>query len=109
MTHGSLDFEGCFGNPLVTQSNPLEPLVNVMNMIHLSCVRVTYDEAVETALTTDGYSQFGSDINTLAAIEKLSRDIKSLEEPRPLSDTSHIKYYTAPPPPPPTPEAVDAA
>ena len=60
-----------------------------------------FAEAVEIALTTDGYSQFGSDIDTLAAVEKLSRDIKSLEEPRPLSDTSHIKYYTPPPPPPP--------
>ena len=49
-------------------------------------------EAVETALTTDGYSQFGSDISTLMAIEKLSLALKSLEEPRPLSDTSHIKY-----------------
>jgi hypothetical protein len=67
-----------------------------------------YAEAVEIALTTDGYSQFGSDVNTLVAVEKLSRDIKSLEEPRPLSDTSHIKYFT-PPPPPPTPEEVDAA
>ena len=58
-----------------------------------------FAQAVETALTTDGYSQFGSDIDTLAAVEKLSRDIKSLEEPRPLTDTSPFKYYTTPPPP----------
>lgn len=51
---------------------------------------------METALTTDGYSQFGSDISTLMAIEKLSLALKSLEEPRPLSDTSHIKYFTRP-------------
>jgi hypothetical protein len=32
----------------------------------------------------------------LVAIEKLSRDIKSLEEARPLTDDSPIKYYVKP-------------
>jgi hypothetical protein len=32
----------------------------------------------------------------LAAIEKLSRDLKSLEETRPLTDPSPIEYYARP-------------
>ena len=50
-----------------------------------------FAHAIDIALTTDGYSQFGDDVKTLEAIEKLSRDIKSLEEPRPLSDPSPIR------------------
>ena len=59
-----------------------------------------FAHAIEIALTTDGYSQFGDNVKTLEAIEKLSRDIKSLEEPRPLSDPSPIRYFGPPPPPP---------
>ena len=55
-----------------------------------------FAHAIDIALTTDGYSQFGDDVKTLEAIEKLSRDIKSLEEPRPLSDPSPIRYYEPP-------------
>lgn len=68
-----------------------------------------FAEAVETALTTDGYSQFGSDVGALVAVETLSRSIRSLEEPRPLSDTSHIKYFTPSPPPSPSAQGSDAA
>ena len=45
----------------------------------------------------------GADVKTLAAIEKLSRDIKSLEETAPLTDPSPIKFYARPAP------AVEAA
>ncbi len=55
-----------------------------------------FARAMDVALTTDGYSQFGDDVKTLAAIEKLSRDIKSLEEARPLTDPSPIKYFVKP-------------
>jgi hypothetical protein len=43
---------------------------------------------------------FGEDIDTLEQIDKISRDLKSLEEPRPLSDPSPVRYYTPPPPEP---------
>ena len=42
--------------------------------------------AMDVALAADAAETFGKDAATLAAIEKLSRDLKSLEETRPLTD-----------------------
>ena len=59
--------------------------------------------AMDVALSADAADTFGADVKTLAAIEKLSRDIKSLEETAPLTDPSPIKFYARPAP------AVEAA
>jgi hypothetical protein len=55
-----------------------------------------FARAMDVALGEDGHETFGDDVKTLVAIEKLSRDIKSLEEARPLTDDSPIKYYVKP-------------
>ena len=44
-----------------------------------------FARAIESALTTDGFTAFGPDVQSLAAVDKLSTDIKSLEEPRQLT------------------------
>lgn len=54
--------------------------------------------AMDVALAADAAETFGKDVATLAAIEKLSRDLKSLEETRPLTDPSPIEYYARPAP-----------
>jgi hypothetical protein len=61
--------------------------------------------AMDVALTSNGYEQFGDDVRTLEAVEKLSRDIKSLEEPTPLSDPTPIKFFEKPAPEPTIEEA----
>ncbi len=52
------------------------------------------------ALTKSSREVFGEDIDTLEQVDKISRDLKSLEEPTPLSDPSPVRYYTPPPPEP---------
>ena len=56
--------------------------------------------AIDAALTTDPRAFFGEDIEPLLAVDKLSRDLKSLEEPRPLTDATPIKYFVKPAPAP---------
>ena len=56
--------------------------------------------AIDVALSKSSREVFGEDIDTLEQIDKISRDLKSLEEPRPLSDPSPVRYYTPPPPEP---------
>jgi hypothetical protein len=64
-----------------------------------------FARAIEDALTTDGYSQFGPDIESLTAVDQLSIDLKSLEEPRPLTRAFNWQF----PAPPAVPaEAVEA-
>ena len=52
------------------------------------------------ALTKSSREVFGEDIDTLEQVDKISRDLKSLEEPTLLSDPSPVRYYTPPPPEP---------
>ena len=56
--------------------------------------------AIDVALTKSSREVFGEDIDTLEQVDKISRDLKSLEEPTPLSDPSPVRYYTPPPPEP---------
>ena len=66
-----------------------------------------FAHAIDIALTTDGYSQFGDDVKALEAIEKLSRDIRVWRSPGPSRIPA--RSVTTSPPLPSSVEPTEAA